>query len=86
MPKRSDFREISDKMQMVRFRFDDGRESVFVGVPLPPDYGKIEAIEFSALLQLPDNMRMAVRHDGVVAFVDPATLTDDDEGAPAAEA
>ena len=46
VPKRSEFAAIHSTMQMVRFRFDDGRESAFAGPPLPRDYGRIEAIEF----------------------------------------
>ena len=77
MPKRSEFAAIHSTMQMVRFRFDDGRESAFAGPPLPRDYGRIEAIEFSALLHLPPDMVLGVKPNGVIGFINPDTLEDD---------
>ena len=77
MPKRSEFATIHSTMQMVRFRFDDGRESTFAGPPLPRDYGAIKAIEFSALLILPPDFVLAVKPNGAIGFLDPREIEDD---------
>ena len=77
MPKRSDYVRVVRQVQVVRFRFDDGREASFMGPPLPADYGAVTAIEFSPLLQLPDDLVLGVRANGTIGFLNPRVLEDD---------
>lgn len=74
MPKRSDFVEIHNQMQLVRFIFSDDRAATFAGPPLPLDHKNVVSIEFSPILNLPDDMRLGVKSDGVITFIKASTL------------
>ena len=69
MPKNSVYTKILREAVVVCFRFNDGREAWFLGPPLPPDYGKITAIEFSKRFQLPDHQALGVRANGIIEFL-----------------